>query len=430
MGVLSVVRDGLTGTRIRERREISGIKQAELARRVGISPSYLNLIEHNRRRIGGKLLLDIAAVLDVEQHLLSEGAEAALITVLREAADSANLSEAEIRRVEEFVGRFPGWSQVLVDGYQRNLLLERMIETMSDRMAHDPHLAASLHEVLTTTAAIRSTAAILAETPDLEGPLRHRFHANMNQDSERLSDSARTLVRFLEADPGEIGATGTAQDEVEDWLERKGYAFADLENGTASEDALLEEAEFSSAAAQHLARNILLRTKADAQLLGLDTLRAAMDPEDFNPGKLAQVLKVDVPVVLRRLASLPEAGLGLVIADRAGSLLFRKPVDGFAMPRLGAACALWPLFDVISQPGLFLRTSLKQGWQEFDTYSVSDVLAWRGYNRPPLLRAMMLIRPVESQASADLLEVGSTCRICTRVECEGRREPSILSEGL
>ena len=67
------MKDSLTGTRIRERRSIKGIRQADLARQIGISASYLNLIEHNRRRIGGKLLIDIAQVLGVEPSMLSEG---------------------------------------------------------------------------------------------------------------------------------------------------------------------------------------------------------------------------------------------------------------------------------------------------------------------------------------------------------------------
>ena len=41
----------LTGTRLRERRQALGLRQADLAAQMGISASYLNLIEHNRRRI-------------------------------------------------------------------------------------------------------------------------------------------------------------------------------------------------------------------------------------------------------------------------------------------------------------------------------------------------------------------------------------------
>lgn len=64
-------RSALTGTRIRERRTVLGLRQAELARLSGISPSYLNLIEHNRRRIGGKLLVEIARHLGVEASALT-----------------------------------------------------------------------------------------------------------------------------------------------------------------------------------------------------------------------------------------------------------------------------------------------------------------------------------------------------------------------
>ena len=135
-----------------------GMRQAELARRAGISASYLNLIEHNRRRIGGKLLLDIAAALDVEPSLLSEGAEAALISALREAAADRADAGAEADAVEDFAGRFPGWAAVAAAQHRAIEGLERTVEALTDRLAHDPHLAASMHEVLSTVTAIHSTA--------------------------------------------------------------------------------------------------------------------------------------------------------------------------------------------------------------------------------------------------------------------------------
>ena len=105
-----MARSALTGTRIRERRTMLGIKQADLARMAEISPSYLNLIEHNRRRIGGKLLTRIARSLSVEVSVLTQGAEANLIDQLGEAAAAHPEVEAEVQRIDEFVGRFPGWA--------------------------------------------------------------------------------------------------------------------------------------------------------------------------------------------------------------------------------------------------------------------------------------------------------------------------------
>ena len=88
----------MIGSRIRERRVMNGLKQSELARRAGISASYLNLIEHNRRRIGGSTLIRLAEVLGVPPALLSEGAEATLIAALREAAARGRGRGARRRR--------------------------------------------------------------------------------------------------------------------------------------------------------------------------------------------------------------------------------------------------------------------------------------------------------------------------------------------
>ncbi|WP_370582806.1 helix-turn-helix domain-containing protein [Paracoccus sp. NBH48] len=40
-------------------------RQADIARAVGISPAYLNLIEHNRRPVGADLIARLAEVLEV-----------------------------------------------------------------------------------------------------------------------------------------------------------------------------------------------------------------------------------------------------------------------------------------------------------------------------------------------------------------------------
>jgi XRE family transcriptional regulator, fatty acid utilization regulator len=91
-------RGALTGSRIRDRRVAAGMKQADLARAAGISPSYLNLIEHNRRAVGGKLLADLARTLGCELSALTEGAEAALLGALREAAAAPGGRLAETER--------------------------------------------------------------------------------------------------------------------------------------------------------------------------------------------------------------------------------------------------------------------------------------------------------------------------------------------
>lgn len=430
--------EGLTGSRIRERRIIAGLKQADLARKIGISASYLNLIEHNRRRIGGKLLLDIAATLGVEAGALTIGAEAALIASLREAASGASIATNELDRAEEFAGRFPGWAEVLNTAHRRIAGLERTVETLNDRMAHDPQVAASVHELLTTAAAIRSTASILAEDKTITAEWRDKFHANIDQDSRRLSDSSKALVGYLDSTEtaGDVQTVGSPQDELDAFLEAHEYSFHKLENGHATVTEVLQDApQLGSVAAQHIARLTLERLQSDAKQVTLVALRDALGKDAIDPIALARQFDVPVSLMLRRLAALPDTQTGLVVCDRSGSFVFRKPVSGFAIPRFGAACPLWPLFDVFALPGQVVRRTVQhvgRGSAEFDCFAVAEPAGHAGYNTAPLVQATMLILPLTTSTTTPpqgVLKVGSTCRVCARSKCAGRREPSILSEG-
>ena len=438
-------RDTLTGSRIRERRFIAGIRQADLARQIGISASYLNLIEHNRRRIGGKLLVDIARVLGVEPSMLTQGAEAALIAALKEAAADAGAGAvaAETDRADEFAGRFPGWAEVLAAGHRRIALLERTVETLSDRLTHDPHLAASLHEVLSTAASIRSTASILAETGELEPVWRDRFHRNLNQDSRRLAESSKALVRYLDESGTTQDRRGVPQEEVESFFAARGYHFSGLESGQETPESLVQAAvELTSDAARAVARVALGQYASDAAAMPQENFVKVLENDGLDPVALAHKFGADLPTVFRRLAAMPEGTMatevGLVISDASGSIVFRKPVAGFSLPRFGASCPLWPIFSALSRPMVPIRRKVSQLGRAVANFECMAV-AWPqdtpGFDSDPHYQSIMLILPIAAGETGgengdnDVQPVGSTCRLCPLARCRARREPSILNEG-
>ncbi|MEM8692431.1 MAG: short-chain fatty acyl-CoA regulator family protein [Pseudomonadota bacterium] len=432
-----MARDALTGGRIRDRRIIIVMKHADLARQAGIIASYLNLIEHNRRRIGGKLLLDIASVLEVEASALTEGAEAALIATLREAGEAVQLNPDEAERAEDLAGRFPGWAAALVTAHRRIAGLERTVETLSDRLSQDPQLAASVHEVLSMAAAIRSTASILADDKDLPTEWRDRFHVNIDQDSRRLADSSKALAQYLEAAGDESDAASSPLEEVENFLASYDYNFPILENGQGHVDDLVRDPpHLGSVASRHIARGVLERIVSDSAVIALPDLQAAIAEMGVDPIAISRAFNAPVALVLRRLAALPDLQTGLVVSDRSGSLIFRKPVSGFDIPRYGASCPLWPLFQALCAPGQILSKKVVhvgRNMANFQCFAIADQVGNGNYNQAPLLHATMLILPLtgaDVPASEDTLRVGSTCRVCSSAKCAGRREPSILSEGV
>jgi predicted transcriptional regulator len=403
----------LTGTRLRERRVALGLRQAEMAERVGISASYLNLIEHNRRRISDALLERLAQALDLPVQAFQEGISGAVLDGLRAAA--ARLPGAEVERVEDFAGRYPGWAGLVTGLHQRVMGLERALEEVSDRMSHDPHLSASLHEVLSAVSSVHSTATILADTEDIEPEWQRRFLSNLQHDSKRLALGAEALVRYLDtAGQAEEQGFAAPQEEVEAWLAANHWQVGD-------------PGVLASSAGREMARAHCAQVAADALAYpapAFDRALAELGPE---PVALAARFGGDVLAAFRRIALQPTALAGLVICDASGTLIFRKPMPGFALPRFGAACPLWPLFAALARPMSPIETVIEvtQGLR-FRVLAFCQPRYPDGFRGPELREAAMLILP-DADFALPALAVGSTCRICQRRTCAARREPSILT---
>ncbi len=437
----------LTGSRIRERRLFLGQKQSALAVAVGISAAYLNLIEHNRRRAGGKLLQDIARELKTDPRSLTEGAEAALLGALREAGQRMPEVAPELHRSEDLAGRFPGWSALVAAQHQRIRDLEQLVEALSDRLTHDPELAASLHEVISAVTAIRSTVGILTGGGDIDPEWQLRFMGNMRDEGRRLSSAAQGLVQYLDAGADRDMAPVVPGEELAAFLDRRGHYLPELEGGegtsadavAARVDALVAQVKgLETPAAKDVARQHFLQYAKDAIAMPLAAFRAARKHAAGDLSQLAAQFRQPLPSVMRRLAFVPGDEdvplVGLVSCDGSGTLLLRKALPGFALPRFGAACSFWPLYQALSRPGHPLRAVVEMPGPTPRRFLCQAVCLPREalrFDLPPILESMMLIEPFnDAQATGSdrpVLPVGSSCRVCPRGDCAARREASLLA---
>ncbi|MCB1388956.1 MAG: DUF2083 domain-containing protein [Rhodobacteraceae bacterium] len=437
-------KSALSGTRIRTLRTARRLGQADLARMAGVSPSYLNLIEHNRRRASSQVLEAIASALQIPAEALDERVGDAQVEALRAAAARAQQgTQPEVDRLDELVGRFPGWAALVVQLHARAEAQERVIERLSDRMAHDPNLSASLHEIVSAVTSVQSTAAILAESEDLEPEWRARFHRNVHDDSVRLANAAEALVAFLDSASDQTGLAAP-QEELESWLERQGFHVAAVEEAAGADWAPLisGQPELASAAARGLAAAWLTRAHADAVALPLGRLlpvlvRMLAAGAGFVPEELARHFGVDLAQLFRRLAALPpEPGVpqfGLTVCDGSGTLTFRRPVEGFSLPRFGGACPLWPLYEALLRPDRPVRAAVEFAGRppaRFVAHAVAGVGDPLRFEPPYVWEASMLLTPASAAPTTEgepVRRIGSSCRVCPRAACPGRREPSIVA---
>ncbi len=424
----------LIGTLLRERRLALGLRQAEVAVGAGISPSYLNLIEHNRRKVGPDLLARLAGILGADVGSLADGAGSPLLDDLRAAAAMVPGAGAELDRAEDFAGRFPGWAAAFAAMAARSGQLERLVAALNDRITHDPHLSAALHEVLSSAASVRSTAAILAGTEDIDPDWRARFHRNLHQDSERLALGAEALVAYLDGAgaQGDDAPLAAPQDELDGWLAARGWQLAELEAPGGMKLLGAEVAGLASGAARRMATAFLHEAADEAARVPAAKLRAALVRHKSDPAAVAVEFGVPVLTVMRRMALQPGAPEGLVICDASGTLMFRKPIDGFALPRFGAACPLWPLFTALGRPMAPVSEVIETAGRAprlFAALAISETHLPQGFTGPELRVAGMLLRPMDV-AEGPALGVGTSCRICPRSGCPARREPSILTDSI
>lgn len=244
------------GERIRENRKARGLTQAALAGEAGISTSYLNLIENDKRMIGGAILKRIAERLEVDLTQLSGSGDTALAAEVTEIVRSLALAKADDADARRFVARSPEWAQAFVALYRRYQDSSRAALTLSDRLSQDPALMELSHAVLTQISSIRSFAEILVAYPELSGDERLRFSNIIASQSDRLGMSAREMIKLLDGGGPEPRPT-SPQNEVADFINFHDNYLPDIERaaGTLRDELGGDGALTTSALTERLRRD-------------------------------------------------------------------------------------------------------------------------------------------------------------------------------
>tara|TARA_R100001369_G_scaffold1394_1_gene4829 strand:+ start:1947 stop:3230 length:1284 start_codon:yes stop_codon:yes gene_type:complete len=419
-----------TGSRIRARRLDAKIAQRDLAQSVGISASYLNLIEHDRRRIGGKLLTQLAAALGLDPALLAEGADAGLVGRMRAAASAADAETVEAAQTADLAARYPGWARLIAAQADQIAALQQRAQMLEDRITHDPALATALHGVISAVTSIQSTAAILTGDAKVDADWQARFHRNIFDDATRLAQTSAALIAYFDAPANAAPVSLSPLEEMEQALSQTGfYRPAQERGGTAAAD----DPQLSAGAAGLLA-DYDARYHADAVALPLATFLPAAKAASYDPLRVSAQMGRPLAQVMRRLAALPAQDdappLGLLICDAAGVVRLLKSVPGAGLSRAGL-CPLWPIFTALGQPGRAVAAqAVLPGTPDvrLNCHAIADVIPHPdGPHMPPLIEATMLLRPDDGPAAAAAVPVGAGCRLCPRTKCPARREPASVS---
>lgn len=266
------------GHRVRAQRKALKLTQSDLAERLEISASYVNLIEHDKRAISGSLLRRFTEALELEAGSLDGAEERRLLQDLSEAATEPELSELELTdaSARRLLAQHEPWARAVAALQRARAMDRRLIAALSDRLNHDPALSASTHEMLSSAAALRSASEILIDTQDLSTDERARFETIIGEESERIATAAGALAGTF--DQASLRMAGwSAAEEVDDLLVNNQNHFPVLEEAAHALDMPHFTDDASLAGMLENRHGILVRSSDDPGLSASGRLASRLD---------------------------------------------------------------------------------------------------------------------------------------------------------
>jgi predicted transcriptional regulator/transcriptional regulator with XRE-family HTH domain len=453
----------ILGPRIRERRREIGITQADLARQIEISASYLNLIEHNKRDIGGTLLRKVANALDLPLDQLDGAADRRLLETLEEIAQNPEMLAlgVEEKHIGELIGRFPGWARGILALSHSEHQATNIAGVLSDRLNHDPFLGETVHKMLTRIASLYSASEIIDQYPDIDNIPRDRFYAIMHEESQQLCKLGDALASYFD-NAAWARRTLTPLDEIDALFDSRQNHFAEIESrvealhsklpeGTATSRfkaarALVEkrldkvvskivssEAQLETDLARARTHEILLRYAVSAVLVPLEALKQRAPELKYDLEMLSDDFGVDFQLIGERLSALPadegQPRFGFYQANASGNITLARNLPGLVVPRYGSSCPLWILYRAQQAPHAVLRQHVQLPSGEgfvFVARAASTGAIGFGQARH-YLTDMCVFSDHDAQHTVYAPDrttafepVGLSCRTCPRRNCKHR----------
>ena len=131
------VREGARfGAKVRALRRQKNLSQVGLAEKLGVSPSYLNLIENNRRPLPANLLIRLAQLFGVDVHAFATDEDTRLVADLTEAFADPMFESQDITSVDvrELAAASPGAARAVLSLYRAYQATRATADDLSSRL--------------------------------------------------------------------------------------------------------------------------------------------------------------------------------------------------------------------------------------------------------------------------------------------------------
>ncbi|MGH6761873.1 MAG: helix-turn-helix domain-containing protein [Phyllobacterium sp.] len=445
------------GPRIRRLRNERALTQTAMAQDLGISPSYLNLIERNQRPLTVPLLLKLASIYRIELETLRDDAGSSM-TGLKEVFADPLLSgelpgDQELIEIREAAPNAANGVVKLYRAYRESLERLSDLSELLAREGHAPSLSA-------TRMPLNEVHEALEKRPNYFQRLEDEAES-FNTLLQPGDDLASALRSWLKSEKG-ISVRVLPVATMPNWRRRydRHSQRLFLSERLSPFDRLRELAmeavqmrmqvavaveveglKLSSDEARRIARFELGRYAAHALMMPYAAFHAAAVRARYDIDVLRSRFSVSFEQAAHRLTSLARQGSAGVPfftleIDHAGNRLRRAGAQGFPFSRFGGECPRLAIHAAFMQPGQTIVESVEMpDGGAFLTVSRTLEGLQGAFNERPRRTAIMLGCDIdlagETVYGAALPKgvgpttVGPACRLCERMGCITRAEPPI-----
>jgi predicted transcriptional regulator/transcriptional regulator with XRE-family HTH domain len=365
----SVERKLFLGARLRRLRRELGLTQSRMAEDLGVSPSYLNLLERNQRPVTAQVLLRLADAYDLDLRALSVETEGATGGGLAEVFADPLFKDLALSRheVAEVAQNAPGVAEAVIRLYQAFADRRRAAELPEDAAERWASPSDWVRDVI---------QAQRNHFPELEA-LGEAIAAELSPDSfdpaaslaGRLKERFSTRVQLVPAKV--LGDAVHRYDHhrkrlfISELLAGSGRLFALAYHLALLEGAELLEAAVTRAAPPDRGTRSLLKVSlanylAAAILMPYGRFHEAMEASGYDVDLVRGRFGVSFEQACHRLTTLSRPGARgvpffMLRVDSAGNVSKRFASGAFPFSRLGGTCPRWNIHSAFRTPGRLLR---------------------------------------------------------------------------
>lgn len=446
------------GPRVRRIRNGLMLTQTAMAEALGISPSYLNLIERNQRPLTVQLLLKLTSVYKVDLDAL-QGEASGGIAALREIfADPLLAGEVPgDQELIEVAEAAPNAASAIIKLYRAYREQAARLSDLAELLAREGH-ETSLSTARLPLDAVRET---LERRPNHFARIEEAaeaFHAKLAPGD----DLAAALKLWLKNEHGIVVRTLPIhampslrrrydRHSMRLFLSDRLSPFDQLRE-IASEACLLgltddilaelEGLSLSSPEARRIARFELARYASHALMMPYGAFLSAAQRARFDIDLLRARFGVSFEQAATRLTMLGRPGAAgipffLMEIDNAGNVLRRFGAQGFPAARFGGQCPKLNVHAAFAQPGQVLVEAVEMpDGAGFLTMSRTLEGPQAGFEER--VRRTALLVGCDIAFAGDIVygravagnmlppvAIGSACRLCERQGCLARAEPPL-----